>query len=1640
MSGLPSDLLNKLRPVLARHPAFESDGALQALFVDSRIAHWKNDLQTANNPQSRIDLFISDFDGKQNERGENALWLCLQVLAEKIHPQDGARAELERLIEQLGGQPRPERLLRYLQTIIEQSQTITLPYASDGLASLPLHQIYVALRADPSSPIERRASQKLIEQLAQEFGPQPQPQLLYRLVALNPYAGRFLLSDEALRRELSQQVTPESYHLAEIVRRHRWLILLGDPGSGKSTLCRWLALQTAQALQDQKAQVLVPAGYLRPTKNEDPATPEALGPARLPLFIRLADYVAYRWPPDGPERPPALADYIGQAAQNLLTADPALSTIVADYRDKGRLLYLLDGLDEVTNLTQRQALVVEIEDLIRHYLPDSQGRCPLDATYHPLLDSRADSPQWGGNQIIITSRIVGYHLRSLHANLPHFIIQPMEDEAVRRFCHNWAIATNLPDQAAFLTQSMLEHPNPTVSQQMARNPLLLTILAQIFRANPGQGLPANRADLYRQASVAVFYQRRPEQWTSLAKQVKDPNHRLPPLLERLTAHLAFRLHANPQYPAALADQATLQAWLIEAIEQEPELRANRHPDDVAEDFLEQAAKLSGFLVARGDRVYGFLHRQFQEYFAARHLSQQLGPQTKWQPLLERLANPNWREVLLLVAGIYSREKPTQLGPLLLAVLEAPDPTDDLLPHNLLLAADMLNEAVVPPAADVVRRLANGLIAAYQPDQPERLKVIEPHLDKAFARLPRRVGRQDPVGEALCAALGQPASQQEDDPNRFLRLAALRLLNQNNWDTPATAQAVQAAWRAHLEPAATMQDTLARLYRTNPAYLALPPVQQQLAALWPAIMANPHWQAVVRALYLDPGTELWQPAALIRDSILSPDLLPLLAQDPTNRPALVDLLERKFGEGLPLASREAGLALAYLGQPGFARRLSEGRVQNRSLRAILNPLALALDRDLDFALAFALALARDLARDLALALARDLALAPDLDLDLDLARDLARARALDLDLAFDLARARKLNEFSAELQNLVHHIDRMRQDESVDSLLRDGLNAMSHKIGRWQVWWQGEAGGLFRFWQEWAAISPPSQGVEIPAIGRHRLNTLPQLLALTPGREALSGPQLARLDGSPLAYLSATETTQARAALQQWLAGSPLLAGQGALLLAEMGQITPQTLPLLLNGLQDSQDLIRYRAQAALNRRWAASVLGRETIEALAASCDQPQPILPSTYLDWALKNIGHNRPDWLAAWAAAGQTTLLSRLHHLASPAAWATYLELLATSNGASQTALLDSAAWLLRLSEQAEEETANVARWLLSAAENGPALAAVGHWQKPEPAAVAHLLTLAQVDQPRHPATLYQTLARLSGRASPEQQQAIGQTLVQALPQEGAAAALVRWQAGRQTPDPLAELQKWLPDSQQLLQALLPAGSDDDLWGDYHQKIVNWVCQLVQGHETLLPQLLQALQEALAGSEWPPKQMALAAVAACAAAMPDALNLAWPRPHLESLLIGGTKDAGSHNSRRFGLTALSHLHLVSPAVIQALLSAAQDVDIVQQDAIAAIGRFRHLSSHFADESALEPLAAALASPSQATAYLAVHLLAALGSSPAALEIPGLSQRIARLLAATSRQPNANQPVYLLGKWRPEEKESLLQVALAGLRQLMGW
>ena len=196
---------------------------------------------------------------------------------------------------------------------------------------------------------------------------------------------------------------------------------------------------------------------------------------------------------------------------------------------------------------------------------------------------------------------------------------------------------------------------------------------------------------------------------------------------------------------------------------------------------------------------------------------------------------------------------------------------------------------------------------------------------------------------------------------------------------------------------------------------------------------------------------------------------------------------------------------------------------------------------------------------------------------------------------------------------------------------------------------------------------------------------------------------------------------------------------------------------------------------------------------------------------------------------------------------------------------------------------------------------------------------------------------------------------------------------------------------------QALWQAGVDDDSWNDkYHSVIAQSGRLLLSQYSELLPLLLNQYGDALTQGSWEERRILLAILAACLETMPQTIqNLCNELGlNLEQLLIQGTKDYGSHNSRRFALTGLSYLRYVTSEIVPVLITALQEnVDIVQKNALEAARRFQSI-----DEGVIEELGQYLTGESIQTAYGVSQMLTSLGVM-AAGEDSTLRQQIIGLL-----------------------------------------
>lgn len=212
-----------------------------------------------------------------------------------------------------------------------------------------------------------------------------------------------------------------------VLESERWLIILGDPGNGKTTLLRSIMRIYADALYNNRDKVIL-------GRNEHTVF-------RIPVLIRVSEYAS--WLQNNPRK--SLIHYIGKHTWFLNKyCQNDSGNVLKEFIYHGHALILFDGLDEIPDLRRREEVVQLIRKFIHKYVKDPNFISAFDEIlfdhFQPNFRINETQPpsKFGGNQIIITSRIVGYDMNPLVGNfITHCLLSPMDEDHVNKFVEKW---------------------------------------------------------------------------------------------------------------------------------------------------------------------------------------------------------------------------------------------------------------------------------------------------------------------------------------------------------------------------------------------------------------------------------------------------------------------------------------------------------------------------------------------------------------------------------------------------------------------------------------------------------------------------------------------------------------------------------------------------------------------------------------------------------------------------------------------------------------------------------------------------------------------------------------------------------------------------------------------------------------------------------------------------------------------------------------------------------------------------------------------------------------------------------------------------------------------------------------------------
>jgi predicted NACHT family NTPase len=344
----------------------------------------------------------------------------------------------------------------------------------------------------------------------------------------------------------------------------RRLAILGAPGSGKTTMMRYLTLMYAAR------------------------TPRKLHP-NAPQFIPVLLYLRDVYPTilQNPDLP--LADLVTTWAQKLQTTDPLKPPTdwFAKKLSQNRCLIMLDGLDEVPDERDRQRISQWVDRQMYEY---------------------PDTP------FILTSRPLGYEKAQLQEDVMVLEVEPMTDEQIQTFVRNWYLATEVKSQGGEVDLGIREEAAQQASRliaeiqqqpalaEMASNPLLLTMIATVHRRRAS--LPLNRVELYREICQVLLEKRQRAKGIPDVLTADQKQSVLQPLALDLTQRKTLRFTLAEVRPLLQAKLATLPGL-----------------DWTPEQFLKQLRDVDALIAKEEEDVFEFAHRSFQEYLTATEIKE-----------------------------------------------------------------------------------------------------------------------------------------------------------------------------------------------------------------------------------------------------------------------------------------------------------------------------------------------------------------------------------------------------------------------------------------------------------------------------------------------------------------------------------------------------------------------------------------------------------------------------------------------------------------------------------------------------------------------------------------------------------------------------------------------------------------------------------------------------------------------------------------------------------------------------------------------------------------------------------------------------------------------------------------------------------
>lgn len=374
------------------------------------------------------------------------------------------------------------------------------------------------------------------------------------------------------------------------------LVILGNPGSGKSMLTKFITLKLCQETQP-------------PFKNDHVCN-------TIPFRVELRKYFDFKKQHHG-----SVSKYLRHQLETEFMFSTILDEDIELILTTQPILLIFDGLDEIFEVSDK----IEIRNDINNF-----------------------SEAYPGVRTITTSRIIGYEDTPLkESNTLKLKVNGFNDNQIRTYVKNWYEVEEEDVVIRNREVDDLQSKVHLISNELISNPLLLSLIVILYRNN--LKVPESKLDIYQSCTKTLV-----DKWDTSKGIKTNLSDEIYKRKDTIFADLAFWQYTEQGKPEGKVTYPRAKNTVAKSLGEKLQLTDEFTTDDTAEKFLEYAEKRSLYF------DNNFTHKTFLEYYTAYWIFTNIEKKHKKierdELIAKHVENPYWHIVLELLLNLIDKDQ------------------------------------------------------------------------------------------------------------------------------------------------------------------------------------------------------------------------------------------------------------------------------------------------------------------------------------------------------------------------------------------------------------------------------------------------------------------------------------------------------------------------------------------------------------------------------------------------------------------------------------------------------------------------------------------------------------------------------------------------------------------------------------------------------------------------------------------------------------------------------------------------------------------------------------------------------------------------------------------------------------------------